>query len=128
MGKYVQGLLVKSRQKLQKANTKPPTLPKRVSSYIQERLAWLKKGKPVRPQQEIEYIFNKFCKPCKYYNGKLCSICGCYVNDGNTLNKILWATTRCPDNPPKWIEYNEKKDLPQKKPKKKRKRGRCCKK
>jgi hypothetical protein len=52
------------------------------------------------------------CKGCPNYFdtfgiGGRCNLCGCLINTGMTLNKLSLATTRCPDDPPKWTEELE---------------------
>jgi len=90
----------------------PPPLTTRLISYEQEHDAWVAAGKPVRSQAEVEEIFNTHCKGCWHYDGKICNICGCMINTTTGLNKLHWATTKCPDTPSKWGEKEEpiKKD------------------
>ena len=83
-----------------------PSFPQRVSNYLGSRKAWVAAGKPMRKPETIKFIYNTYCKPCEHYKstGYACDICGCYINENNDWNKIAWATTKCPDIPPKWIE------------------------
>jgi hypothetical protein len=83
-----------------------PSLAQRIKNYVASRQIWAKAGKPIRLQATIEHIYNTYCKECEHYKttGYACDICGCYINDHNDWNKIAWSTTRCPDEPPKWIE------------------------
>ena len=85
-----------------------PPLSERIKSYREELKKWEDAGKPLRSKEHIEEIFNTYCKNCEFLTTQLklsvCDICGCFVNERQTLNKIALATTRCPKNPPKWIE------------------------
>ena len=83
---------------------KMPPFIKRVFNFKAEHNTWAKAGKPVRSQERIYEIYHDHCEPCEHFNGKSCVICGCYINTGTNFNKILWATTKCPDDPPKWEE------------------------
>ena len=74
-------------------------------------------GSPVRKQEEIDVIFN-ICTQCKFYKknteteGK-CGVCGCFLKKtGYLLNKIAWATTRCPLEEPKWVEQQKQYGRP----------------
>lgn len=80
------------------------TLRNNIDSYEEELKRWEEAGKPVRSKEQMEKIFNTFCKHCSYYTGEKCHICGCMINLTTGLNKLRWATTRCPDNPPRWTE------------------------
>jgi hypothetical protein len=76
----------------------------RMKSYADSYIHWNLAGRPMRSQEKIDQIFKEQCEKCEMYNGYACKICGCYINQRKYLNKIAWATTRCPGNPPKWIE------------------------
>lgn len=77
--------------------------------YLEEKAKWKKAGKPVRSDERIKELF-AICSPCEYYKLKTdhsgsCGICGCNIKNRITsLNKLAWATTRCPLENPKWIE------------------------
>ena len=80
----------------------------KIISYLKERFKWNKFGKPTRTDKEIQEIFN-ICKECHLFqkhdeNSGKCGVCGCNLsNDKNVaFNKIAWATTHCPLDPPKW--------------------------
>lgn len=83
-----------------------PNILQRATSYLESRAIWTAAGKPMRSNERILEIYNNFCKPCEHYKstGYACDICGCLINTGTLANKICWATTRCPDVEPKWIE------------------------
>jgi hypothetical protein len=79
-----------------------PGIIQRGMSYLSSRREWVDAGKPMRPEDKVKKIFEVKCKVCKHYNGSSCNVCGCFVNDGMNVNKIAWATTECPDDPPQW--------------------------
>jgi hypothetical protein len=95
-----------NKKKVKKMPTIFPSFPQRVLNYLSSRKTWVAAGKPMRSPEVIKYIFNTHCKECEHYKstGYACDICGCYINENSDWNKIAWYTTRCPDNPPKWIE------------------------
>jgi len=93
--------VTQQRERLPKTS-KLPSIPQRARRYIKERRTWVQKGKPMRSQELIDYIYHEHCKDCYEYNGTSCNICGCMINTGTNLNKIAWATTNCPAEPPKW--------------------------
>jgi len=84
--------------------TQMPSSWTRMKSYADAYIHWNLAGRPLRIQEKIDLIFNEYCKKCNMYNGYACKICGCYINQRKYLNKIAWATTRCPANPPQWVE------------------------
>jgi len=66
--------------------------------YTRALSRWIKAGRPVRSEEEIERIYEMCCKPCEAYDGGKCRYCGCYVNllMSATQNKIAMATEECP--------------------------------
>jgi hypothetical protein len=87
-------------------DVKFPSMWARLNSYKDAYLYWMERGKPMRTQECIDNIFDNICSKCDKYNGYACRICGCYINKRLYLNKLAWGTTKCPANPPKWIEDN----------------------
>lgn len=85
--------------------------------YLDERRKWVKAGKPMRPLPLINDIFKNQCSQCPHFKKKTpqagsCSICGCRLHESSqTMNKIAWATTNCPDNPPRWTEETEPQNM-----------------
>jgi hypothetical protein len=83
-----------------------PPLSERIKSYREELKKWEESGKPYRSKQEIERIFNTYCKECEFLTTQIgqtvCDICGCFINKSLTLNKIALGTTKCPKD--KWDE------------------------
>ncbi len=76
--------------------------------YAMSTVRWMGAGKPLRTQKEVGFIFSTFCEPCDHFNDvrKVCRLCGCRVapTTKGLVNKIARATSRCPDDPPRWIE------------------------
>jgi thiol-disulfide isomerase/thioredoxin len=101
-----------------------------IAQYRQEKINWKAHGEPKRSDERVIEIYETHCKPCDKYIPILeevgqCGKCSCILRkDGERMNKILWATTRCPltmeedGQEPKWVEepgYEQKKteqDIP----------------
>jgi hypothetical protein len=76
----------------------------KVERFSEARDKWKDAGKPVRTDEEIFRIYHEVCKECEYFDNDKCGICGCRLKPkGHMLNKIAWATEKCPLDPPKWI-------------------------
>lgn len=75
--------------------------------YANARRRWIKAGRPVRSDERVAELL-AICQACEYGGKggkrpvKRCGICGCRINKGHFLNKLRWATERCPKNPPNW--------------------------
>ena len=69
-----------------------------VYRYTRALSRWIKAGRPVRSEEEINRVFETFCEPCEDYVEGTCSHCGCRVNllKAAPLNKIAMATEECP--------------------------------
>jgi hypothetical protein len=84
----------------------------KAQQYLTERGKWVQYGKPLRTPERIEELYN-ICIECEQYEPKKenvgnCALCGCYVRKaGKNMNKLSYATTRCPLEEPKWIEEPE---------------------
>jgi hypothetical protein len=66
--------------------------------FWKERQEWIKAGRPIRTEKRIEELYDDFCKPCPFFQNDSCGKCGCRIKrKGTKLNKLAWATTRCPD-------------------------------
>jgi len=67
--------------------------------YTRALARWIKAGRPVRNEEEIEWIFETYCMSCEDYDIKSssCCHCGCRVNRAKAapLNKIAMATEEC---------------------------------
>ena len=86
-----------------KKNPKPEprSLSEKIDGYEKEHEEWVKAGKPTRNRRRRAQLYN-ICAMCENYTGKTCKICGCMINLTPGLNKLYWATTKCPLDPPKW--------------------------
>ena len=77
-----------------------PNFFNRTYRYARALTRWIKAGRPIRDNAEIERIFETCCKPCEAYDTKSssCCCCGCRVNRATAaaLNKIAMATEECP--------------------------------
>lgn len=85
--------------------------------FLKEKKKWEDAGSPIRTAEEIEAI-HKICSECPLFKlggGWIpgydrCGKCGCNLHPSHHIfNKIAWGTTRCPDDPPRWIESEPKK-------------------
>lgn len=81
-----------------------------IKRYLEEKKKWEDAGKPVRPKGRMLEIYN-ICKQCpKFGEGNgwipgydICNICKCNIHPtSETMNKIAWSTTHCPDDNPLW--------------------------
>jgi hypothetical protein len=61
---------------------------------------WILKGRPVRTDEEVDYIFNTFCKGCELFDPveMACKKCACNVNTDKAplANKLKMKTETCP--------------------------------
>jgi hypothetical protein len=76
----------------------------KIKRYKHARSRWIAAGKPVRPPEEIQRIYDELCVVCPNFNKDWCRLCGCRLKRRGIadFNKIAMATESCPDNPPKW--------------------------
>lgn len=81
-----------------------------IERYRQEKRAWKKAGKPIRPIKRMKEI-HAICSECPLFakgEGLVpgydrCTECGCNLHPTSKLaNKIAWGTTHCPLDEPKW--------------------------
>jgi hypothetical protein len=85
--------------------------------YRQEKKQWKEAGEPVRSDERVKELYN-ICASCEHYiplpvleNRGQCAVCTCLLSvDDDRLNKLRWATTRCPLEEPKWTEDVENKE------------------
>ena len=81
---------------------------RQAKSLVTESLRWAVAGCPTRTAEEVKQI-GEICAACPNLkmdrdgNGR-CGICGCMVASDSQEDKLklLMATTKCPDNPPRW--------------------------
>lgn len=55
---------------------------------------------------ETESARREICHACPRFrksDGR-CSLCGCGTS-GRILDKLKYATEKCPDHPPRWLKY-----------------------
>jgi hypothetical protein len=69
---------------------------------------WTAAGFPVRSDEEVNRLHEQVCTPCKNYQSRgdgvgRCGLCGCRLNLSRGMNKLLWATESCPDDPPRFL-------------------------
>lgn len=109
-------------------NIRRPSIVSQVDHYQTAVRRWKKAGSPVRPDGEVERIFEKHCAKCPYYADGICrhENCGCHVGPPNPdsalvkfataigvgapaqamTNKLKMATEKCPIGKwpePRWI-------------------------
>lgn len=77
-----------------------PNLFRRSVTWAEAMASWILAGRPERSDEEVQNIFQKYCKACSWYDSKkqICRGCGCNVNDYGhpAFNKIKMATQHCP--------------------------------
>jgi hypothetical protein len=82
-----------------------------INKYREEKEQWKAAGQPVRSDERVEELYN-ICEACEHYipvplvqDRGQCEICTCLLSkDGDRMNKLRWATTKCPLPEPKWTE------------------------
>jgi len=83
-----------------------------LKQYLAEEKKWKEAGQPIRSPERMAEIHAK-CSACPFFNkgGGIvpgydqCGICKCNLHPSfHLLNKIAWATTHCPKDPPEWVE------------------------
>jgi hypothetical protein len=94
-----------------------------IELYRQEKENWKASGQPVRSDEKVAELY-EICISCDEYiamplakDRGQCKICTCLLSkDGDHMNKLRWATTKCPIN--KWVEEPgyEKKEAEQEVP------------
>lgn len=80
--------------------------------FMAEKRKWDEAGQPTRSQERMEEI-HKICSDCPLFEKGAgwiwgydrCGQCKCNLHpNSKTMNKLYWATTRCPLDEPKWKE------------------------
>ena len=88
---------------------KPPTTLELAANYAKSTARWVKAGRPVVSEDEFNRRLN-ICMSCEHVRlkpdgaMKKCAKCGC------RRKKLEWATEKCPDTPPRWVEDLDKID------------------
>lgn len=81
-----------------------------LAQYYAERNIWEKVGRPERSEKRIRELYN-ICTRCPNFQHKRgwipgydrCGICQCNLHPSTLImNKLAWATTSCPNEPPLW--------------------------
>jgi hypothetical protein len=75
-----------------------PGLAAKAAALTKAFVEWCAAGRPMRPGEQREYIYEKLCTPCEHFEKGKCKACGCGLK-----TKISWATTCCPLDNPKWV-------------------------
>lgn len=72
------------------------------TSYAMAYAHWVAAGQPVRSTEDQQEIIQEHCIPCQFFrpNGPRCELCGCSLKLKS--ERLTWATTHCPANPPRW--------------------------
>ncbi|KPK54278.1 MAG: hypothetical protein AMS22_06135 [Thiotrichales bacterium SG8_50] len=77
-----------------------PAVKKLAVSYWQAVKNWIKAGRPIRTDTEVNHLHATYCSQCNWYDKKSqrCKGCGCKVRaEGAALmNKIRMETEHCP--------------------------------
>ena len=87
----------------------PPTTLELAANYAKSTARWVKAGRPVVSEYEF-FRRLEICKACEHVRlkpdgaMKMCAKCGC------RQKKLEWATEKCPDTPPRWVEDLDKID------------------
>ncbi len=92
-----------------------------IELYRQEKENWKANGQPVRSDEKVAELYN-ICSSCEEYiplplatDKGQCKICTCLLSKtAEYMNKLKWATTKCPLN--KWAEepgYEKKEAEPE---------------
>ena len=81
------------------------------SQFLIAYYAWVKAGRPKRDPAEVKRLW-EICQSCPRFEPRgwttfgrgRCGLCLCYLspNAKKDMNKLVWPTESCPDNPPKW--------------------------
>ncbi len=94
-----------------------------IKLYREEKKKWIEANEPVRTDEKVLELYN-ICADCENYtplplfkDRGQCKICTCLLSkDGDRMNKLRWATTKCPLEEPKWLEeeeYRQEKSEPE---------------
>jgi hypothetical protein len=69
-------------------------------TYVEAVKGWVKEGRPVRTDEEVTEIHQKYCSQCDWYDSdqQRCKGCGCKTRAAGyaLLNKIKMGTQHCP--------------------------------
>lgn len=78
-----------------------------VRRYVQALKRWRAAGYPCRSDEEVAWLFDHYCRGCKWHKNGSCIECGCRVAPKGMAvrNKIKMATETCPRG--KWPARTE---------------------
>ena len=74
---------------------KPVSLLIRGVNFAAAVARWVTSGVPRRSKKEVAKRL-AICESCPHFSEARCSLCGCNCTDNGLLNKLLWATEKCP--------------------------------
>jgi hypothetical protein len=78
-----------------------PTFALMIANFAKESVRWAARGCPLASAEVLRQR-QAICEACprwdrqRWFGTGGCSLCGC------SQVKLAWATTRCPDQPPRW--------------------------
>jgi len=89
-------------------------------NFGKEYLTWKYNGSPVRSDERVIELYDKVCSPCTFFSKHpqkeegICTLCRCpLAKDDRKRNKLRYATTSCPDKPPRFAaEHDEIRNPP----------------
>lgn len=93
-------LIENRREEVMSENVEKPGYFGMAYRYTRALSRWIKAGRPIRSENEIEDIYETHCKNCRAFDHETnsCKYCGCKLGTGTNplINKIAMATERCP--------------------------------
>lgn len=73
-----------------------PETPETFRRYLLSTKEWVIGGAKERSDDEVAALL-KICNACEKYRDGICTLCGCYVNDGSAwTNKLRRDNEHCP--------------------------------
>lgn len=77
-----------------------PSLASQGIHFAGALVKWVASGRPTRSEEEINALL-EICQGCEFYEPEkeVCLKCGCCngkPDKGKWLNKVAWATEKCP--------------------------------
>ncbi|MDO4629417.1 MAG: hypothetical protein Q4C70_09560 [Planctomycetia bacterium] len=77
-----------------------PFLSQKAVHYTRALARWIKAGRPIRSEAEINHLLEMYCNSCEMYDAQngIYQHCGCHVNRSTnvSLNKLAMKTEVCP--------------------------------
>lgn len=85
-----------NRRRAQRAAATPPPLLERLGNFATAAVQHVAAGAPRCTEEQVA-ARHAICAGCEYFDGKLCTKCGCPVSRERTyLGKLSWADQSCP--------------------------------